>query len=98
MVIGFVPVDFVEMLPTYGDCHSVDVPWLSLDQRTVTLNPGKKAKVTVTLDALDAEPGSYAGGIWIKQDTPYLVYPVDVTMSINQPKDKLGSSPQGGRQ
>jgi N-acetylneuraminic acid mutarotase len=98
MVIGFVPVDFVEMLPTYGDCNPVDVPWLSLDPTSVTLAPGKKAKVTVTLDALDAESGSYAGGVWIKQDTPYLVYPVDVTMSINQPKAKLGSSPQGGRQ
>ncbi|HEX6335741.1 MAG TPA: S8 family serine peptidase [Jiangellaceae bacterium] len=86
MVVGFAPVDSVEMLPTYGDCVPADVPWLSLDTTTVTLAPGQKVNVTATLDATDIQPGEYAGGVWIKQDTPYLVYPADIAMTVSEPK------------
>jgi N-acetylneuraminic acid mutarotase len=84
MVSGFVPVDFAELLPTYGDCIPADVPWLSLSPRTATLAPGTKLRVTVRLDADETDAGRYEGGVWIKEDTPYLVHPVDVTMTVTR--------------
>ena len=27
-------------------------------------------------------PGTYGAGLWIKEDTPYLAYPVDVTLTV----------------
>ena len=47
---------------------------LSLDHETVTLKPGDKVKVILTLDSLGAEPGTYAGGVWIKE-TPTSFFP-----------------------
>jgi hypothetical protein len=52
----------------------------------MTLVPGQKVKVTATLDATATEPGSYAGGVWVKQDTPYLVYPADIAMIVTEQK------------
>ncbi|HEY8453912.1 MAG TPA: S8 family serine peptidase [Natronosporangium sp.] len=82
MVLGFAPVDTAEMLPTYGDCAPRDVPWLSVDSGPVTLEPGDKLRVTVRLDATGLPPGTYGAGLWIKEDTPYLAYPVDVTLTV----------------
>lgn len=92
MVVGFAPVDTVELLPTYADCVPADVPWLSLDAGPVTLKPGQKVRVTVTLQAAGALPGSYRAGIWIKEDTPYLAYPLDVAMAVTPATN--GASPR----
>jgi subtilisin family serine protease len=84
MATGFVPTDFAELLPTYGDCVPADLPWLSLGRRHFTVAAGERVRVTVTLDADGAEPGEHRGGLWIKEDTPYLVHPVDVTMEVRR--------------
>ncbi|HEY6738201.1 MAG TPA: S8 family serine peptidase [Actinopolymorphaceae bacterium] len=87
---GFVPTARAELLPTYGDCEPADVPWLSLETKPgahkVTLKPGRSVRVTVTLDPVVARPGTYTAGIWIKEGTPYLVYPIDVTLSARPPQ------------
>jgi len=77
---GWVPVNTVAMLPTYGDCTPSDVPWLSADTTTVTLEPGESVNVRVFLGEGLTDGGVHAGGLWIKEDTPYLVYPIDVTL------------------
>ncbi|WP_020577454.1 S8 family serine peptidase [Actinopolymorpha alba] len=79
---GFVPTVAAEVLPTYGNCAPVDLAWLSLDTTSVTLGPGKQVRVRVRLDAGDTSPGAHRGGVWIKEDTPYLVEPVNVTMTV----------------
>jgi subtilisin family serine protease/N-acetylneuraminic acid mutarotase len=81
-VNGFNPVAKAELLPTYGACVPAEVPWMSLDTGRVALAPGDKVKVTVELSAGVAQPGVYTAGVWIKEDTPYLVDPLDVTMTV----------------
>ncbi|WP_328460283.1 carboxypeptidase regulatory-like domain-containing protein [Streptomyces sp. NBC_00448] len=87
---NYQPIGSVEVLPGYGDCaDAVDVPWLSADPASVTLAPGKSAKITVTLDASGAEinqPGTYDAALEIRQDTPYPVAPIDVAMTVLPPK------------
>ena len=79
---GFQPVSDVQVLPTYGDCEPVDVPWLALDRTTFTLAAGEKARVTVTAKA--PAPGTYEAGVWIREDTPYLAQPLDVTLAATR--------------
>jgi N-acetylneuraminic acid mutarotase len=79
---GLNPSVTAELLPTYGDCAPVDVPWLSVGARTATLAPGRSLTVPVHLDAAAAGPGIHTGGVWIREDTPYLVAPVDVTLQL----------------
>lgn len=79
---GFFPVDTAELLPTYGACEPTDVSWLSVDKSSVTLAPGRSTTVTVRLDAGGLKPGSYLAGVWLKEDTPYLVNPVDITLRV----------------
>lgn len=81
-VSGFNPVAKAAMLPTYGACVPADVPWMSVDSGRVTLAPGDKVKVTVELSGGVEQPGVYTAGVWIKEDTPYLVDPLDVTMTV----------------
>lgn len=79
---GFQPVSDVQLLPTYGDCEPVDVPWLALDRTTFTLAAGEKARVTVTAKA--PAPGTYEAGVWIREDTPYLAQPLDITLAATR--------------
>lgn len=81
---GFNPVDASEQLPTYGDCEPVDVPWLSLDSKTVLLAPGRSVQLTVKLDAGKLSAGVHQAGVWVKEDTPYLVNPVDVRLDVRK--------------
>jgi hypothetical protein len=65
------------------------VSWLSEDPASITLAPGKSVKVTVTLDASGTEinqPGTYAAGLAIRENTPYTVAPIDVAMAVLPPK------------
>jgi hypothetical protein len=36
------------------------------------------------LTAGELKSGSYLAGVWIEEDTPYLVKPVDVTLHVGQ--------------
>ncbi len=69
------PVNASEVLPGFTDCDAVaDVSWLSLSPTTLTIQPGKSAKVTVTLNA-DVpditQPGTYTANVTVGTDTPY---------------------------
>ncbi len=85
----FNAVKSAEVLPGYDQCSSAaDVPWLSEDQTQVTIQPGKSAKVNVTLDASTSaitQPGTFTAQITIGAKTPYAIAPVDVTMAVNPP-------------
>jgi N-acetylneuraminic acid mutarotase len=85
-VIGFVPDDAVELLPGFDQCGGgADVPWLSADPTTATLDPGESVTVTVSMRADVTQPGAYTAGLAIAEDTPYQVAPVDVTMNVTPP-------------
>jgi subtilisin family serine protease/N-acetylneuraminic acid mutarotase len=79
---GFNPVTRTELLPTYGACAPADVSWLSLSTHRVTLAPGERVRVKVRLSATVSRPGIYTAAVWLKEDTPYLVRPVDVVMHV----------------
>ncbi|MEU6208241.1 peptidase S8, partial [Micromonospora musae] len=80
-----------------------DVSWLTIDKSEVTLAPGEKVTVTVGMTANVDQPGTYTGQVTIKENTPYTVAPVTVSMNAKAPKTwgKLmgtvtGNSCQGG--
>ena len=83
---GFFPVTTADQLPTYGDCRTADVPWLTVGDAPAVLAPGESADVTVRLAADVAQPGTYEGGLWIREDTPYAVDPVDLSMTVEVPR------------
>jgi subtilisin family serine protease/N-acetylneuraminic acid mutarotase len=86
VIAGFQPTDVAELLPGFDACGAAaDVPWLSVDPLTATLAPGDSVVVTVSLDADVAQPGAYTAAIPIREDTPYSVAPVDVTMNVTPP-------------
>jgi hypothetical protein len=76
--------NYTQMLPTYGACDTQDVPWLSLYRTEISLAPGRSAKVTISLDAENMQPGTQTAGVWVKEDTPYLVEPIRVTMQVTR--------------
>jgi Carboxypeptidase regulatory-like domain/Kelch motif/Viral BACON domain len=82
----FTPVADSEVLPGYDDCGvAADVPWLSVDPTTATIDPGESVVVTVGMDANVAQPGTYTASIAISENTPYAVPPVGVTMNVTPP-------------
>ncbi|WP_203433551.1 S8 family serine peptidase [Jiangella asiatica] len=83
---GFNPVTTVDQLPTYGDCQPADVSWLSVSSPSVELDPGEQVEVTVRVEATVGQPGTYRGGVWVREDTPYAVAPVEVTMDVEVPR------------
>ncbi|WP_116948752.1 S8 family serine peptidase [Jiangella endophytica] len=83
---GFFPVTTVDQLPTYGDCRPADVPWLTVDGGATVLEPGESTQVTLRLAAEVAQPGTYEGGLWVREDTPYTVAPVDITLTVDVPR------------
>ncbi|MFG1914724.1 S8 family serine peptidase [Micromonospora sp. NPDC048898] len=77
-----------EVLPGFEGCaeSAADVSWLGIDKSAVTLAPGAKVTVTVTMTANVDQPGTYSGSVAIAENTPYSVAPVAVTMTANPPK------------
>ncbi|GAB7036483.1 MULTISPECIES: S8 family serine peptidase [Catenuloplanes] len=76
-----------EVLPGFEECATgADVSWLTLDKTTATLAPGKSVTVTATLAGTVEQPGTYTAGIAIKENTPYTVAPVSVTLTVQPPK------------
>ncbi|MFD2762951.1 S8 family serine peptidase [Micromonospora eburnea] len=95
-----------EALPGFEQCAeaSADVSWMTIDKTSATLAPGQKVTVNVTMTANVDQPGAYSASIAIKQNTPYTVQPVPVTMTANPPNtwSKLmgtvtGTSCQGAK-
>jgi N-acetylneuraminic acid mutarotase len=88
---GFSPVDAVELLPGLDDCGAApDVTWLSVDPTAGSLAPSDSTEVTVAFDASVAEvdqPGTYQAMLTFKEDTPYVVSPVAITMHVTPPAD-----------
>ena len=85
---GFTADPASEVLPGFEECAAggADVEWLSIDKTSAHLEPGDKVTVKVTMSGNVAQPGTYKGGVTIKENTPYTVPPVDVTMIANPPK------------
>jgi subtilisin family serine protease len=84
---GFNPTVDSEALPGFEECaEGSDVSWMTIDKTAATLAPGEKVKVTVTMTANVDQPGTYSGAVSIKENTPYSVQPVTVTMTAQQPK------------
>ncbi|GAA2895496.1 hypothetical protein Acy02nite_25390 [Actinoplanes cyaneus] len=76
-----------EALPGLEECaESGDVSWMTVDKPSVTLAPGKKVTVTVAITASVDQPGAYTGLVTVKENTPYTVAPIDVTLNAAPPK------------
>ncbi|MEU8261528.1 S8 family serine peptidase [Micromonospora sp. NPDC048999] len=77
-----------EVLPGFEGCSeaAADVSWMTIDKTAVTLAPGAKVTVTVGMTANVDQPGTYTASVAIKQNTPYQVQPVPVTMIASAPK------------
>jgi N-acetylneuraminic acid mutarotase len=82
--------DTAQQLPGYGDCGgSAQAPWLSLSQDQLTLAPGQRATVTVTLNAADpsvSQPGTYPATLFADATTPYLGPSVNATLTATPPR------------
>ncbi|GID32929.1 S8 family serine peptidase [Paractinoplanes brasiliensis] len=84
---GFNPTTSSEVLPGLEECGAAgDVSWMTLDKTEATLAPGKKLTVTVGITATVDQPGAYTGSVGIKENTPYTVAPVGVTLNALPPK------------
>jgi hypothetical protein len=83
------PVTTVERLPGYDQPDSADVTWLSESTQRLTLQPGKSAKITVTLNAAVPEvnqSGTYTTQLVFNTDTPYRVHGIPVSLTVAAPK------------
>ncbi|MEV5768242.1 S8 family serine peptidase [Micromonospora sp. NPDC052213] len=76
-----------EALPGFEECAEggADVSWMTIDKTAVTLAPGEQVTVTVGMTANVDQPGTYSGSVAIKENTPYTVDPVAVTMNVKPP-------------
>ncbi|MEW2384676.1 S8 family serine peptidase [Micromonospora sp. NPDC047707] len=76
-----------EALPGFEECAegAADVSWMTIDKTAATLAPGEKVTVTVGMTANVDQPGTYSGSVSIKENTPYPVPPVAVTMTVQPP-------------
>lgn len=77
-----------EVLPGFEECAeaAADVSWMTIDKTSATLAPGEQVTVTVGMAANVDQPGAYTASVAIKENTPYTVSPVAVTMNVNPPK------------
>jgi N-acetylneuraminic acid mutarotase len=86
---GISPTGDVEYLPGYAVDPGASVPWLSESAATLTLRPGQRAIVTVTLNAGAAQvtqPGTYSADLVFGTTTPYTLPPVPVTLTVTPQK------------
>ncbi|WP_329363008.1 carboxypeptidase-like regulatory domain-containing protein [Streptomyces sp. NBC_00669] len=76
-----------EVLPGWDQCGSADVDWLGETPASANLAPGASVKIAVTVNsAVVSQPGTYGAQLTLRQNTPYTVGPVDVTMDVTPPK------------
>ncbi|MEV6526653.1 kelch repeat-containing protein [Longispora sp. NPDC051575] len=92
----FEPSTGVEKLTGYDQCGEAgpggaDVPWLNETPKTVTLQPGKSAKILVQLTATPengvAQPGDYRAELSATGATPYAAPKVDILMHALPPSN-----------
>ncbi|MGC4806440.1 S8 family serine peptidase [Micromonospora sp. DT233] len=88
---GFTATADSEALPGFEECSAsaADVSWMTIDKTSATLAPGEQVTVNVAVSASVDQPGTYSGAVVIKENTPYTVPPVPVTM-IAQPPTTWG--------
>lgn len=86
---GFSPTPESELLSGLDQCGVTDVPWLSETPTTATLQPGQGVTVTITLSATTAagvtQPGTYTAQLGVSSNTPYVVNPINITMTVTPP-------------
>jgi N-acetylneuraminic acid mutarotase len=84
------PTDAAQQLPGYGGCSGgAGVPWLSLSRGQLTLAPGQRATVTVTLNAASpsvSQPGTYTATLTAEASTPYLPPAASVALTASPPR------------
>ena len=82
----FDSVNNVDRLAGYDNCGGQ--PWLSTSPAQVTLGPGKRATITVSMNAASPavpQPGSYAASLQFGNGDPYPVPAVPVTLTATAP-------------
>ncbi|MFV2114846.1 S8 family serine peptidase [Micromonospora sp. LOL_025] len=84
---GFTATRDSEVLPGFEECaaSTADVSWMTIDKKAATLAPGEAVTVNVGMTANVDQPGTYTASVAIKENTPYAVEPVAVTMNVLQP-------------
>ncbi|WP_327028499.1 S8 family serine peptidase [Micromonospora sp. NBC_01740] len=84
---GFTATRDSEALPGFEECavSTADVSWMTIDKTAATLAPGEAVTVNVGMTANVDQPGTYTASVAIKENTPYTVEPVAVTMNVLQP-------------
>ena len=68
---------------------TADFPWLSVDPASGSVPPASSQIVTVTFDARESagitQTGEYTTVLAVREDTPYAVAAIPVTMSVTAP-------------
>jgi hypothetical protein len=81
--LGASAASTAEVLAGYDQDDTADVPWLTEGSTQLTLAPGEKTRVTVTLTAAAAmTAGTYSARLTVASDTPYTTAPIPVTMQV----------------
>lgn len=76
------------VLSGYDQAAPNDVPWLSTNPTTLTIQPGRRATVRVRLIARDSglsKPGTVTAALEFETNTPYPVGTVPVSLTVNGP-------------
>jgi len=79
---------FNEQLAGYDTCEQAgsDAPWLSESVVSGTLAPKASVTVTLTMNSRTlTQPGVYRSALSVRENTPYAVAPVDVTLTARAP-------------
>jgi hypothetical protein len=75
----------VEQLPGY-DRIEANVDWLSENPGRLTLQPGRKASFTVTLNAHDiTSAGDRTASLILRSDSPYWLPAIPVSLHVVKP-------------
>ncbi|MEJ8640488.1 carboxypeptidase regulatory-like domain-containing protein [Streptomyces sp. MS1.HAVA.3] len=73
-------------LSGFDQCSGDDVSWLSVNRTTLTLAPGRSARLHVAADARGfAAPGTHAAALALLVDAPYHYAPLPVTLKATVP-------------
>ncbi|WP_319660968.1 carboxypeptidase regulatory-like domain-containing protein [Streptomyces sp. MI02-7b] len=83
------PTTTVELLPGYDRVGLSEVSWLGESTKKITLAPGQKAQLTLTLDttALEvAQPGDFGARLALFTDTPYALPDIPVSLHVSPPR------------
>jgi N-acetylneuraminic acid mutarotase len=73
-----------DVLTGYDQVDAVSLPWLSLSQHTISIQPGRKVTIEIGLNAAEAGlsgSGTVTAALGFETDTPYEVTPVAVSLT-----------------